>query len=56
MASFRKKKYLNEAEEVARGLGTMNFLGGFIEGISIVNFCGRFLHYCFWLRGKLVEY
>ena len=35
---------------------SINFLGGFIEGISIVNFCGRFLHCCFWLQGKLVEY
>ena len=35
---------------------SINFLRGFIEGIWIVNFCGRFLHCCFWLRGKLVEY
>ena len=35
---------------------SINFLGGFIEGISIVNFCVRFLHCCFWLREKLVEY
>ena len=35
---------------------SINFFGGFIEGISIVNFCVRFLHCCFWLRGKLVEY
>ena len=35
---------------------SINFLGGFIEGILIVNFCGRFLHCCFWLWGKLVEY
>ena len=35
---------------------SINFIGGFIEGISIANFCGRFLHCCLWLRGKLVEY
>ena len=59
---FQKKK-LNEAEEIAslnRGAryqySSINFLGRLIKGISIVNFCGRFLHCCFWLRGKLVEY
>ena len=31
---------------------SINFFGGFIEGISIVNFCGRFLHRCFWSRGE----
>ena len=35
---------------------SINFFGGFIEGISIINFCGRFLHCCFWWRWKLVEY
>ena len=35
---------------------SISFVGGFIEGISIVNFCRRFLHCCFWLQGKLVEY
>ena len=28
-------------------------LRGFIEGISIVDFCGQFLHCWIWLRGKL---
>ena len=60
--SFRKK-YSNEAEEIAsldmgarNQYSSINFRGGFIDGISIVNFCGRFLHCCFWLRRKLVEY
>ena len=49
----------NEAEEIAslnmgarNQYSSINFLGGFIEGISIVNFCGRFLYCCVWLRGK----
>ena len=31
---------------------SINFLGGFIEGISMVIFWGRFLHCWFWLRGN----
>ena len=49
MDSFRKKIF-NEAEEIvsldmgARNqYSSINFLGEFIEDISIVNFCGRFL-------------
>ena len=59
---FQKKKF-HEAEEIARldmgarnQYSSINFLGGFIKGMSIVNFCGQFLHCCFGLRGKLVEY
>ena len=58
-----KKNYSNKAEEIASlDMGARNqysyisFLGGFIEGILIVNFCGRFPHCWFWLRGKLVVY
>ena len=57
------EKIFNEAEEIAsldmgarNQYSSINFLGWFIEGISIVNFSGRFLHCCVWLRGKLVEY
>ena len=31
---------------------SINFLGGFSEGISIVDFCGQFLHCCFLVAGK----
>ena len=43
---FQKKKYSNEAKEIAslnmgdrKKYSSINFLGGYIEGISIVNFC-----------------
>ena len=59
------QREVNEAEEIASlDMGarnqnsSINFLGGFIEGISIVNFfCGLFYFYTvvFWLRGELVE-
>ena len=53
-----QKKIFNEDEEIASfGMGTrnqyysVNFLGGFIEGISIVNFCGHF-YTVFLVAGK----
>ena len=45
-----EKKYSSEAEEIASldmeardQYSSINFLGGYIEGTSIVNFGGRFL-------------
>ena len=51
-----QEKIFNEAKEIAildmgakKHYSSINFLGEFFEGTSIVNFCGRFLHCCFWL-------
>ena len=57
MESFRKKIF-NKAEEIAsldmgarNQYSSINFLGGFIEVLSMVNFLGRFLH-LFLVAGK----
>ena len=58
MEGFRKKQF-NEAEEIANldmraknQYSSINFLGGFIEGISIVNFLWAISALLFLVAGK----
>ena len=59
MESFRKKKIFNKAEEIAsldmgarNQYSSINFLGGFIEGISMVNCLGAISTLLFLVAGK----
>ena len=58
MESFRKKIF-SKAEEIAsldmgarNQYSSINFLGGFIEGISMVNFLGAISTLLFLVAGK----
>ena len=56
---FQKKKMFNKAEEIAsldigakNQYSSINFLGGFIEGISMVIFLGEISTLLFLVAGK----
>ena len=59
MENFSQKKCCNKAEEITNlNMGarnqysSINFLGGFIEGISMVNFLGAISTLLFLVVGK----